>query len=57
MEEEGPKLEGQVKALEEHALLQEALQIKLLEECGHQTSFGGDGSTTNTRGQAPNRQN
>lgn len=34
MEEDGSKLQSQLKALQEHALFQEALQIKLLEECG-----------------------
>ena len=35
-EEEAAKLQAHLKALEEHSLFQEALQIKLLEECGHQ---------------------
>mmetsp|Transcript_19171 Transcript_19171/g.53462 ORF Transcript_19171/g.53462 Transcript_19171/m.53462 type:complete len:418 (-) Transcript_19171:340-1593(-) len=35
-EEEAAKLQAHLKALEEHSIFQEALQIKLLEECGHQ---------------------
>ena len=34
MEEEASKLEVQINVLREHSVLQEALQLKLLEECG-----------------------
>ena len=39
MEEESSKLEVQINALREHSVLQEALQMKLLEECGQSFSI------------------